>query len=67
MNGPADLSSSTSSASSATLTVAADSAVADYSHSLGGELAIMPSSSSRDAQGLDGRRPTETMHSEAAA
>lgn len=67
MNGPAELSSSTSSSSSAAVTVAADCGTADYSHSLDGDLAIMPSSSSRDAQGLDGRRPTEAMLAEAAA
>lgn len=67
MNGTLEQMSSSSSSSSAALTVQADAAIADYSHSIGGTLAIVPSDGRRDAPGLDGHRATELPRDEAAA
>lgn len=67
MNGSAAFGSPTGSSGSSTESVQADAALAGYSHSLGGELALSPAHARRDDVGLDGRRPTELEPTEAAA
>lgn len=67
MNGTLERMSSSSSSSSAAFAVQADAAIADYSHSLGGTLAIVPSDGTRDAPGLDGHRATDLPLDRAAA
>lgn len=67
MTGSAAFGSPTSSSSSGTVSVQADAAIADYSRTIGGGLAVVPSSGTRDAQGLDGRRATDLSLAEAAA
>lgn len=67
MNAAGELGTSASSSSSATWSTTADSALTDYSRTLGGDLAVVPSHGRRDAPGLDGHRPTETSLAEAAA
>lgn len=67
MNGQAAFNSPMSSSSSSTESVQADAAIADYSHTLGGRLAIIPSADTRDAPGLDGHRATDLPLETAAA